>query len=244
VTAESTTRSEWPAIATALAFVAGGLAVLPFVLGYLYAWIWVLPYTSVCKSSLFESDFTAQDYHLYLLNHGCRVDDEIARYVRDWYAFLDKQDPTRALLLPGPKRPATPQEKVDAAAKRAILIFHGNQTPQSADEVVLADGVRSYLSRFRSFHFADQDCEPGPYSDLSTFWGDDIVSRFFAWVSNKYLSFAEPSMLKAIGLGAVQAAAVWAEGPLLRGGLLIAYTLATGVLATALFEFAKWRLKK
>jgi hypothetical protein len=241
VTTGSTTRSELQTIAAVLAYMAGCAAVLPFVLGYLYAWTWVLPYTSVCKSSLLESDFGAAEYHAYLLNHGCRVDDEIRRYVQDWYASLDK-DSTRE-LFPGPERPAAPQEKVTAAANRAILIFHGDAKPQSLDEVGLTDAVRSYLNRFRSFHFADQDCEPGGYCDRSTFWGDDVVSQFFAWVSRKYLSFAEPLLLTGIDLGAVQVAAVWEEGPLLRGGLLIAYTLITGVLATALFEFVKRRLK-
>lgn len=242
VTTESTARNQRQTIAVAIAAIAGGAAVLPFVLGYLYAWIWVLPYTSVCKSSLLESDFAADDYHPYLLNHGCRADDEIRRYVRDWFGSLDKEDPTFE-LFPASKRPPNPQDKVDAAAERAVLIFHGKAKAQSLDEIALTEGVRSDLSHFRSFHFASQDCEPGAYCDLSTFWGNDVVSRVFAWVSGKYLSFAEPLLLKGIELGAVQVAAVWEEGPLLRGGLLIVYTLVTGVLATALFEFVKWRRK-
>jgi hypothetical protein len=201
-------------IAFTLFIIAGCAAGLPFALGYFYAWTWVLPYTSVCKSSLLESNFTAEEYHIYLLNHGCDVDDEIRRYVRDWYAGY-------------------PQDKVEASTKQAVLIFHGNAKFQSADDVILADAVKSYLSRFRSFHFAEED----------SFWGDDVVSQFFAWLSGKYLAVAGPLLLIGIDLGAVQAAAVWEEGPLLRGGLLIAYTLATGVIAAALFEFVKWRSK-
>ncbi|HLK83104.1 MAG TPA: hypothetical protein VKT99_16645 [Xanthobacteraceae bacterium] len=237
-----TTRSEWRTIAYALLIILGCAAALPFAIGYLYAWTWVLPYASVCKSSLLESDFTTEDYHLYLLNHGCRVDDDIRRYVRDWYAALDNSS---LYGLPiGPKRVPAPQARVEAAAERAVLIFHRQAQVQGSDEVVLADAVRSYLGRFRSFRFADQDCEPAGYCDRAAFWGDDAVSQFFAWVSGKYLSFAEPMLLEGIDLGAVQVAAVWQEGPLLRGGLLIAYTLATGALATALFELVKSQLKK
>jgi hypothetical protein len=228
------------AIASTLFIIAACAAALPFVLGYAYAWTWVLPYTSVCKSSLLDSHFTAEEYDIYLLNHGCNVDDEIRRYVRDWYASLDRQA-ANDLFFPRPGPSATPQEKVRATAERVIVIFQSKAERQNAEEALLADAVRSYLSHLRPFRFADQDCE-GAFC-LGPFWGDDVVSQAFASVSGKYLSFAEPLLLKGIDLGAVQVAAVWEEGPLLRGGLLLAYTLATGVFATALFEFVKWRLK-
>ncbi len=239
VTAPSTTRSQLPTIASSLFAIVVCAAALPFALGYLYAWTWVLPYTSVCKSSLLESDFTAEEFHVYLLNHGCAVDDDIRRYVLDWYATLDKE------LIGGPKPPATPPGQVQAAAARAILSFHGKAAgPQSVTDAALAGAVKSHLSQFHSFHFSDQDCEPEVYCARQSFWGNDVVSRLFAWVGDKYISFAGPLLLTAIDLGAIQVASVWEQGPLLRGGLLIVYTLATGVLATALFEFLKWRLKK
>lgn len=239
MTTESTTRSQLPTIASTLFIIVAGAAALPFALGYLYAWTWVLPYTNVCKSSLLESDFTAAEFHRYLLNHGCAADDDIRRYVLDWYASLDKE-----LFVGGPKPPGTPQEQVAATAARAILIFHGKAAPQSVSDTLLVDAVRSHLSQFHSFHFSNQDCEPEAYCPRQSFWGDDAVSRLFAWLGDRYLFFAGPLLLTGIDLGAVQVASVWEEGPLLRGGLLIAYTLATGVLAAALLEFVKWRLKK
>lgn len=241
MTAASKTPSQLQTIASTLLIIVTCAAVLPFALGYLYAWTWVLPYTNVCKSSLLDSDFTAEEFHLYLLNHGCAVDDEIRRYVRDWYASVDKG---ASELFPAPKTPATPQEQVAAAAARAILIFHGKAQPQSVNDAALEGAVRSHLSQFHSFHFSDQDCGPDVYCPRQSFWGDDIVSRLFAWVGDRYISFAGPLLLAGVDWGAVQVASVWEQGPLLRGGLLIAYTLATGVLAAALFEFIKWRMKK
>jgi hypothetical protein len=66
---------------------------------------------------------------------------------------------------------------------------------------MLSEQVRSYLNGFRPFEFPDQDCEPGAFCTPKTFWGDEIISRFFAWIGDKYLSFAVPLLLTAIGYG-------------------------------------------
>lgn len=218
---------------------------LPFALGYVYAWTWVIPYTSVCKSSLFQSDFTAEEYHSYLLNHGCDVDEDIRRFVREYYASLDK--PLNDFLSPlitGPGPTQTPPQQVEAMAERMVQIYNGKAQPQGANEVTLSDEVRFYLNGFRSFEFSNQNCKPGAFCAPQTFWGDDIVSRFFSWISNKYLSFAVPLLLTAIGYGATQVAAFWEQGPLLRGGLILFYAIATGLLGAAIYEFLKWCLKE
>jgi hypothetical protein len=217
---------------------------LPFALGYVYAWTWVIPYTSVCKESLFQSDFTAEEYHNYLLNHGCDVDKEIRRFVSEYYASLDKplnDFPSQSIPGPGPTQ--TPPQQVEATAERMVLIYDGKAQLQSATEVTLSDEVRFYMNGFRSFEFPNQDCALGAFCTSKTFWGDDIISRFFAWIGDKYLSFAMPLLLTAIGYGATQVADFWAQGPLLRGGLILAYAIATGLLGAAIYEFLKWCLK-
>jgi hypothetical protein len=93
--------------------------------------------------------------------------------------------------------------------------------------------VRVSQSRLRSWNILHP----------KTFWGDDIIGRFFAWIGGKYLSFAVPLLLTAIGYGAEQVAAFWEQGPLLRGRLILVYAVATGLLGTAFYEFLKWCLK-
>ena len=166
---------------------------VPFALGYVYAWTWVIPYTSVCKSSLLQSDFTAEEYRYYLLNHGCDVDEDIRRFVREYYASSDKSsNDLISQLLPGTNPTQTPSRQVKAMADRMVLIYDRRAEPEGENEVLLNEQVRSYLNGFRPFEVANQECEPGIFCTPKTFWGDDIISRFFAWIGNKYLSFAVP----------------------------------------------------
>jgi len=50
--------------------------------------------------------------------------------------------------------------------------------------------------------------------------------------------------LTAIAYGATQVAAFWEQGPLLRGGLILIYAIATGLLGAAIYEFLKWCFKE
>jgi len=232
----------WAKPALILGVVLAVAIALPALLGYVYAWAWVLPYTSVCKASLLSADFTAEEYRNYLLNHGCNIDEEIKQFVRNRYASSNNnvRDEPFTLEPQSSKPPLRSNEQVEETAARAVAIFHGKTTPQNLDEATLLDAVGAYLDRFRPFTLGASNCAPNDYCAPGSSWSDDIVSRLFAWAGGAYGSFAAGTLRKSMDAGVDQVAAVWAEGPLLRGGLLLAYILAIGLLAAAILEFVKW----
>jgi hypothetical protein len=74
----------------------------------------------------FSVGFYVEKYHNYLLNHGCNVDEEIRRFVRDYYAsFATPPSDFLSPLIPGPGPIQTPPQQVEAMAERMVLIYDG-----------------------------------------------------------------------------------------------------------------------
>jgi hypothetical protein len=217
-----------------------GAPALPFVLGYLYAWTWVVPYVTVCKDGLLHSDFTADEYRLFLLNHGCSLEEAIGRYVKNWYAELSRPvfpDFNRSSAPPAQRYSA---DFIEAQARHVIAFVQGTETPRSLDNMALRDGVRTWLAQFEPFKMEETPCAA---DDVSCMFppthSPDFVERLFGWVADKYVAYAGPNLLDSINSGATQMAGLWGEGALTRGGLLVIYALLSGLMINAVYELIK-----
>ncbi|HXW71412.1 MAG TPA: hypothetical protein VEK34_08230 [Methylocella sp.] len=219
-----------------------GAFLLPFALGYLYAWTWVVPYVSVCKDSLLHSDFTADEYRLFLLNHGCSLDVAVQEYVVNRYADLNS--PAFPDLPPDPGPPRYSSEFVSAQVQHAIAFIHGTETPQSDDDGIFLHTLRSWLGEFKPFTTQETNCQLDDFECMiQQSHTPDFFENLFLGIIAKYAEFAGPKLLDSTGSGAEQMSALWSAGALTRGGLLAVYALLSGLMINAVFELIKLALK-
>ncbi|MGJ0454344.1 MAG: hypothetical protein ACR65T_14115 [Methylocystis sp.] len=194
-----------------LALIIGGLIAAPYVVGYGIAFGGYVPYGVVCntKDDLFSGRIDPRDYATFLMNRGCDYNAEITRIL---------VDPTF--------------EDVDA--HRVIGIIKGGATPDnSAHEILVADVVKGVSRTFKAPETEDS-CgrgEASAYCASNRFWGDDIISSFFAKVSAAYLTYFLPRMSDAIFDGANLLINFSRLGTVFGAGLFVGYALVIGIVS-------------
>jgi hypothetical protein len=192
-----------------LALIIGGLIAAPYVVGYGIAFGGYVPYGVVCntKDDLFSGRIDPRNYVTFLMNRGCDYNAEIMRIL---------VDPTFK----------------DVDAHRVIGIIKGGAAPDnSAHEILVADVVKGVSRSFRTPETADS-CGRGDgsgYCATSDFWGDDIISSFFANVSASYLTYFLPRMSDAIFDGANLLINFSRLGTVFGAGLFVGYALVIGI---------------
>jgi hypothetical protein len=194
-----------------LALIIGGLIAAPYLVGYGIAFGGYVPYGVVCntKDDLFSGRIDPRDYATFLMNRGCDYNAEI----------------TRILVDPTFK---------DVDAHRVIGIIKSGATPDnSAHEILVADVVKGVSRTFKAPETEDS-CgrgEASAYCASNRFWGDDIISSFFAKVSAAYLTYFLPRMSDAIFDGANLLINFSRLGTVFGAGLFVGYALVIGIVS-------------
>ncbi|MBG0798888.1 hypothetical protein IYX23_14565 [Methylocystis sp. L43] len=194
-----------------LALIIGGLIAAPYVVGYGIAFGGYVPYGVVCntKDDLFSGRIDPRNYATFLMNRGCDYNAEIMRIL---------VDPTFK----------------DVDAHRVIGIIKSGATPDnSAHEILVADVVKGVSRTFKAPETEDS-CgrgEASAYCASNRFWGDDIISSFFANVSASYLTYFLPRMSDAIFDGANLLINFSRLGTVFGAGLFVGYALVIGIVS-------------
>jgi hypothetical protein len=194
-----------------LALIIGGLIAAPYLVGYGIAFGGYVPYGVVCntKDDLFSGRIDPRDYATFLMNRGCDYNAEI----------------TRILVDPTFK---------DVDAHRVISIIKSGAAPDnSAHEILVADVVKGVSRTFKAPQTEDS-CgrgEASAYCASNRFWGDDIISSFFAKVSAAYLTHFLPRMSDAIFDGANLLINFSRLGTVFGAALFVGYALVIGIVS-------------
>jgi hypothetical protein len=178
---------------------------LPAIAGYGYAVLMLPAYDQTASCEKEKADpIRADDYRVYLLNHGCTVEAALQGIGKD----------------------------LSVNPARLMAFYKGETRPASADEVSAWDAA---LAMLRTFKLSPAGSGDG----LSSFWGDDAISRQFERLGERYTLTATPIFLSALDLGASHIAGIMQQGKAAEGGLYIAYLIGLAILATALYDLLK-----
>jgi hypothetical protein len=210
---------------SAWAFLAGlGLFAAPYVVGYGIAFGGYVPYGVVCKTKddLFSGKIDSNDYTTFLMNRGCKYDDEIAR------------------LLAEPDYKRFDTQFVKELIKNPAL------TGRSADEIMVVDAVKATARRFKPPEWG-APCDflrsGADNCGLASVWGSDPVSNAASRIGDAYLSFFLPRMSDSIFEGAAALVDAIRKGPVFGGALSVIYALAILLLGTLATKAVAWIAK-
>ncbi|MCC7250523.1 hypothetical protein [Hyphomicrobium sp.] len=203
-------------VVAVIGLVGGGLFVLPYALGFGYAWSALPVYWTVCKDGSFKSDISADEYRIFLLNRGC--------------------DPEAAARQIAEEVLKDPQ-----AADRAVRVYRGETPAVTAEDRFvdsMADGsliqgiIHFRLHRFRPFDTYDPNCPPESNCPKPSFFSDDLIGNLMS----NYVDYLDGPMHDSIAEGSRQVAQIWRQGPLTRGILLVVYAALAGIAVNAIYS--------
>ena len=200
--------------ATWLALIVGGLFFAPYVAGYGIAFGGYVPFGVVCntKDDLFSGRIDPRDYAAFLMNRGCDYRAEVRRILAGDASFKGFD------------------------ANRVISIIEQGAAPDNtAQEILMADVVKGVSRTFKAPETGDS-CgrgEASAYCASNRFWGDDIISSFFAKVSAAYLMYFLPRMSDAIFEGVDVLIKFSRLGTVFGAGMFVAYALGIGIVSGA-----------
>ncbi|WP_442753446.1 hypothetical protein ACNHKD_10565 [Methylocystis sp. JAN1] len=197
-----------------------GLYLAPYVVGYGIALGGYVPYGVVCntKDDLFSGKIDLDDYATFLMNRGCKYDEEIKRLLADY-------------------------KNVDAQYV-SDLVRNPNLRGRSADEIMVTDAVKATARKFKAP--LGGGCGPASdadYCGLAGNFNDDLVSRAFRSLGDAYLGFFLPRMSDSIFEGAAALVDVSRKGPVFGAALFVAYALALLILSTLATKAVAWIAK-
>ena len=182
---------------------------LPGAAGYAWAIAWLPVYGAVCHpDKVFGSSIGRDGYRIFLLGRGCDVNATIRQIVT--------------------------ASGLDVDPAKIIAIYNGAQRPETADEYLAIDKVRSGLTEFAGAAPRDNECTPDGYCKIPASSDEGFVARF----AGAYLSYARSQFRFTTEDGADYITSLLRMGRIAQGILLLCYLAIALVLGKRIVDAA------
>lgn len=205
------------------------LYVLPGLLGFLYALLWLPVYGGVCglgegSGGIFSAPVSADGYRVFLLNKGCDLQTVrrgvVSRYAgtttdsASLLALLDSNEPARTsdqvMILDAVKAELRTWTPIDMCLYEPTR----NASPSGTGFPEVEDILRRSLEGI--------DCT---YRGTQPYFSDDMIGRLFGWIAEGYLAHARRNLFSAVNGSVDVLVPLINQSPVIRGGLFLLYAL-------------------